>query len=968
MTALYPLRREWDHERVSPPETGMVGRDAEAARLRAVFEEARQGRPRTALIAGEAGIGKSRLITEFLDGLDSSTQKLVGRCVDFGAVAPPLAPVVSAIRPLVAELGPERVLAVTRSGGEALLRFVGASGSDSTPLAEMDRLNEAIIDVLETVATEHPVVLVVEDIHWADPATLHLLSFATRLSSRSSLMVVVSYRDDELPRGHRLRPLLAEWERDRQVERIAPRRLGRNEVREQARRLMGADPSASRVDALLRRSEGVPFFVEELIDLDPGSSDEVPSTISELLLGRYDALDLECRYVARVIAAGGDSVDHALLAAVLQRDEEELDRCLLSAIDVGLLRVVGIGYAFRHALVRDAVSAESLPGERMRVHRRYAEALTGPEGSARSGLDRVVLVANHWMQANMTDRAFDSAVAAMRLSADSSAHATAAQMGERLLDLWDIVDAPADRAGSSIGELLPEIARAWYRAGEPARAIAFVEQALSAVPPDEVERRAWLLVDLGDVLLGTQDLRRREVLEAALALLSDDADPALRTRIVADLSGESMMQGDYVMAIRLATDALTLSPQGTSGPASRAANYRGISRVALLDFDAGLADLELSRELAGDDLRARSLYYANGSSILLSLGKYQECLRLAREGLAFARSMGVERSFGHCMTLNTIEPLFATGRWAESDAAIEHLSRLDPPPTAWLSLVRVQIRATMWRGLPEDAWASYRALAPEIERITASDEPESRASNAADYSLVALARDDVDSAWSIASTVVRGTPIESGGFALPALGSLALVIARRRRDGDAQELRDAEHELRAQLGHHVNWPTHEFWSTFCEAALGGPTGTGDDPAAWEVALTALETPSAPVITRLLALRESARAQLLAGRRADAAEALGELRRQGEDVGSGLAVSWAETDTRAAGLGDVSASSDSALTSREEQVLELIAEGLSNGQIGARLFISPKTVSVHVSAILRKLGATTRTQAAHLARA
>jgi DNA-binding CsgD family transcriptional regulator len=253
----------------------------------------------------------------------------------------------------------------------------------------------------------------------------------------------------------------------------------------------------------------------------------------------------------------------------------------------------------------------------------------------------------------------------------------------------------------------------------------------------------------------------------------------------------------------------------------------------------------------------------------------------------------------------------------------------------------------------------------------AAFEYQTRAGVAHDLIFVALARGDLATATEFAHVLSGPRPVGSPGWELPLIGAAALELARRREatPGTDREFGDEEAHLRELLASDAVWPTHEFWTAFVEAQLGGERGTGTDVDAWERAADLAQSPTVPVLWRLLALYGLARAQLEAGDRVDAAESCALLRERAGEVGAGLLVQWADELLLRGGLaaerGELVHRGDADLTAREQQVLDLVAEGLSNGQIAERLYISRKTVSVHVSAILRKLGASSRTEAVRL---
>lgn len=370
--------------------------------------------PFTVIIGGEAGIGKTRLVREFTAGLAPDVRLLAGQCVDLGSVAAPYAPVKTALRTLVSEVGAERVLEAVgpgRTAFVALLPELAVSGADTDTApapagAAASQLHEAIAVLLETFSRERPIVFVIEDLHWIDAASLALLRFLMRALGSSRVLTVLSYRTEDVTRGHPVRAFLSEAERDRWVERRELGRLTRAQVRKLVKSLIvDTTPSQSAIDTLFRRSDGVPFFVEELVGID-GCRDEgfVPDTLRELLLARYERLPESAQELLRLISTGGVRISHALLSEVYAGTADELDAAARQSVLFGVLTIEGDDYAFRHALVREAILSDLLPGERARFHARYAGAY---EAMATAGTRRLAAeISFHWLGAHDAVRAF----------------------------------------------------------------------------------------------------------------------------------------------------------------------------------------------------------------------------------------------------------------------------------------------------------------------------------------------------------------------------------------------------------------------------------------------------------------------------------------------------------------------------------------------------------------------------------
>jgi DNA-binding CsgD family transcriptional regulator/tetratricopeptide (TPR) repeat protein len=951
----------------SPSTAIMIGRDAELAELTAAFEATATDGPRIVVVGGEAGIGKTRLLHEFRSTLADRAVAVTGQCVEFGTVGLPYVPLAGVFRGLAAAFGTDAVTEAAGAARPALRAMIeGATPAERDERTGVDRLDEVVTTLLERLSADRPLVVVIEDLHWADAATLDVLRFAARVLQTGRLLLVVSYRSDDVGRGHPLRGFLAELERNRRTSRIVLARLSASEVRAQARELTGEAPSPERARALFERSEGVPFFVEELIGLDRDAA-PVPDTLRELLLGRYEGLSPVAQQVVRVLAAGGGGVEDDTLAEVAGMPTARLEEALREAIDARILVVADGRYDFRHALVREAVGAELLPGESSRVHIGYARALEARPGEPTQAAARAVLVSYHWMEAHALEEAYRASLDGARLSRNAYAYASAAQLGERALLLWDRVADPAGVSGMSHVELLEFTAVSWRNAGEPQRALATIDLALAEVDRANTDAHARLLRNKGVMLNVDGRPDSVGVFERALEVVGPDGDAMLRANILGELAAQYMVSGREERAIAAATEALETAPASARRSRSVAANVRGGVHIHAGRIEQGMADYDLAKQAAGDDRDALLRYYVNTSDSLHLLGRFEDSLARAAAGLELARAAGVERTSGAILTVNTVDPLFALGRWSEASDLIDRSLELSPPAVFLVYLRRAKIRSALWGGDPQGALAMFRRWASSMTEL-AEFEDQTRAGLALDIADLHLAIGDLDEAWRWASGLVTSPRLASPGWELPLAPTLARVIARRRTAASDPELHAEDEQALHRVLARDDWPTRDFWGAFVGAELGGPDRAGSDPGMWQEALAAAEGAGIPVLARLLVLHGLARAQVRSGDRGAATGTLGRLRESALAVSAGLLRDWADALEADAGLTArrTERADDSALTTREAQVLDLVAEGLSNGQIAERLFISRKTVSVHVSAILRKTGAASRTEAVRLA--
>ncbi|GAA3511199.1 helix-turn-helix transcriptional regulator [Aeromicrobium panaciterrae] len=939
----------------------MIGRDADLRELDAVYAQVVEGEPRAVVVAGEAGIGKTRLLTEFTTRASMSARILRGQCVDLGEVAPPYAPIAALLRELVDQAGADAVIEAAGPGREAIGVLLPELGGDSAGGASANRLHELVAILLEHFARERPLIVVIEDLHWADDATLTVLKFLLRAVASGPIMIVLTYRSDDVHRGHPLRVFLTEIERGRLAKRLELRRLSRAQVRKQAHSILGRTPDFDLVESVFERSEGVPFFVEELVECE---GEVLPETLRDVLLARYERLDEGTRYFLRVLSAGGVRIEHELVEEVFDRGTEELDVAARAALVANVLVVDDSAYAFRHALVREAVHGDLLPGERTRFHARYAEVLAAADEPG-----NVTEIAYHWHSASNHAKAFPAMLAAMHHAAGSYAFLTAAQMGERALELWDAVDGAEELAGISRSMLTGKVSAYLLAAGEPERALATIDLAIgmSAEPGPELARHLLLK---GRCIDNAARPGSIPLLEQALSMLPPGADDPLRARALHRLAARYMLEGHLTLGAEMAGQALELALRlDFRAAASVASNIRGVSRAHSGEVDDGVADLERAKDLADGDRDAMLRFRVNYSDMLNLLGRYADSVAVADEGLDRAREFGVERSSGAVLASNMIDPLFALGEWERASRLLDRVIALSPPLTFRIYLQRAKVWSTLWRGDLEDAERLFKHSGPHLLAL-AEVEVQSRLEYVRVAGELALARDDVPAAWGHLSHVISEEFHSLPGHSVMIYAQAARALARLRADSATEvDVDDAEKRLRERIRADAFWPTAAPWAAVADAELGGTARTGDGVAEWERALEASDV--LPAQVRPYALMRLAAAQHASGMRSDATATLARSIEDAETLGAGLVTSQARAFAERAGLAlEGTAARREAgsveLTAREQQVLELITEGLTNRQIGERLFISVKTASVHVSAILRKLGASSRTEAAVIA--
>ena len=1015
-----------------------VGRTEELTRLAAAGDRAAGGTPTTVLVGGEAGVGKTRLVGEVVAAARGNRATvLVGGCVELGGEGVPFAPLIEALRGFVRDLDepglarllpgharselarllPELAPVAGPGGTGPVLRQVprwggiadpgGAGPALSTtpgPWSEQGRLFELFLGLLERLGEERPAVLVVEDLHWADRSTRDLLAFLVRNLRHGRLLLLLTYRSDELHRRHPLRPFLAELDRGRRVERLELARFGRAEVAAQLAGIQGAPVPAELAERIHARSGGNAFFVEELAAA--ATDGELPPSLRDTLLARIELLAEPAQRVLGVAAASGTRVDHDLLAEVAGLPEPKLLSALRETVSAQVLLVDADDgtYGFRHALVKEAVYGELLPGERTRLHARFAAALAGRDIAGDPG--PAAELAWHWYAAHDLDRALPAAVAAGLAAERAYAFAEAQRQFERALELWDRTggeERTERRDGMDKAELLARAGEAAANSGAAERAVALVRSALAELdPPAEPLRAAQLTERLAFHLRIAGRPGAFEAYQEAVRLVPQTPSAA-RAQALAGLGQALMLRARFAEAASVCEEAIAVARQvGARVVEGHALNSLGTAIVRLDQVDRGLACLEDARRLAAELGAAKDEARAcvNLSDILEDLGRLEESLTVATEGMEVASAAGLRRTFGAFLAGNAASTLCNLGRWEESARLTDAYLELGDDEDLNTVTLR-QSRAVLDAGRGDFAGA--------LAHVRAARRLSGDMFIAVQYAPVLSAVEAEVAAWQgrleeAAAAVAGGLAALQGPLAdlracmLLALGlwveadRVALAVARHDPATVADARLVAAELLRwaggALGGSEVAWK-RALLAT-CEAEWARAQGL-DNPEGWLAAVTAWEASGHPY--PLAVARWRAAGALLA-RRSDRAQAADLLRRAHEvAVALGAGPLRGEVE-RLARLGRVDLRPDAAtnagpdgttsdgdgpapaaepspgaelgLTARELEVLALVAEGRSNRQVGDALFISAKTASVHVSNILAKLGVASRVEAAAVA--
>ncbi len=706
-----------------------IGRHEELAALTRLLDRARSQGPAFALIGGEAGVGKTRLARELAElAAGQGCCVLTGQCVELGGEGLPLAPLVDALRTLARTMPLDQLADVLGPAAPALSRLLpelaqvmaAAPGEPAgrspagvlAPLAGEDmskaQLLEHVLGTLDRLSGVRPVLFTVEDLHWADRSTLDLVAFLVRSARQSRVMITVTYRSDELHRRHPLRPLLTSWERDRSIARIDLSRFSRDEVAAQLGAILDRAPAPAVADTVFDRSGGNAYLVEELAGAVAAGGDpaDLPPSLGDVLLSRVDALSADGQRLLRTASVAGRAVPEPLLAQVAGLDEAQLYTALREAVDSHLLVIdpSGHGYAFRHALTRDAVYEDMLPGERVRLHAAYGAALERDPALTGDEADAATL-AYHWYAALDLPRALPASVDAAMRAMTAGAPAEALRLLERALEIWPRVPDAETRTGLDRVEVSRLAANAAYRYGTLDRALSLLADALAELPetddgslPGDRSRRALLLARYAVVQRdGSAPEEATETLRRALALLPPDQVTRAHAVVLATLASAQVRAdelADAAKTARLALDAARAA--GAREAEADAAVTLGSALTYLDSAEAGLSSLRdglrtalaLSdqasqtgragpsspamlaeeSELGGSERTVIALRaYINLSDVLEMLGQHAAAVETAEAGTALAARAGMSRTLGSYLVGNTAEPLIRLGRWDEAD-------------------------------------------------------------------------------------------------------------------------------------------------------------------------------------------------------------------------------------------------------------------------------------------------------------
>lgn len=968
----------------------LIGRSNQLKELEQHLQATRRGMGRIVTIAGEAGMGKTRLVHEFVQQArqQGDVELLVGRTYD-EEPALPYGPFIDVIRMCVREQGVETIVEAAGPWLSDLAGLVPELRSLVTPVSNNDdtqaqkrRLFEGIAQIIRPLNPEHVRIIVLEDIHWSDQTSQELLRFLARVLIEERILLLATYRADELHRRHPLTSLLAYLTRERLYDEIRLEPLSREALGEMLETMLGRPVSGRFIDVIESHSEGNPFFIEEIVKsliqngqldmliqgMEQGKSINhlaIPASIKESILTRiagFDEATTEVLYYAAIV---GRRFDFDLLLRLLDMEEAELLRIIDTLVANHIVVEVPDDedrYRFRHALIREALYDDMLGRERRMKHRKVLQALEerGPEAC------EIDQLAHHAYQARELEKASQYARMAAERAQRLYAYREAVSGYQLALEL-DEGDNPLERA-----ELLFQLAQSAYHLGDTSTAMKAL-------------REAQPLYEQGGDRLRAGDMARRsarilwerddfdgafEVLNTALRMQESEPPSIELGMTYSTFSHVYMVMGRNQESVEWGQKALAIADAlGDEIIQAHALNNIGVALASLSGGAQGVSHLQRSLEISKklgmllDTARA----YINLGGTFTSMGQIGLARQTFSEGIEFAQQFGLEADLG--MLLNRLGKLeLEAGRWAEAEQLFIRSNRIDLQGLRHFSYGNPYLAEVWFRQgrINEAIGEALRATQDNNEH------------QADDYMQVAYsvlmrsyaAKNDLEQAaiylerwwstWSDHGPIHKLLTWAVDGFEL---------AYQLKRDDMVQAMLDRFDLPIASAICDETWLVPLQYEDIYALVAGHERRYDDAIEHFNRAINLWKEREAPY-NEGLSRRRKAELLLQSSNVSKRAEGMRELNAaQGlfttlgashelQKISALLREQSQQQRTPAKGNAHASG-----LTPREQQVIALVARGYSNRAIAEALHIAEKTAEVHVSNILGKLGFTSRAQAA-----
>jgi len=910
-----------------------VGRKDELDLLRAAFARAAGGHGSTVLLSGDAGIGKTRLIGEWRIWLQQR-QAIVGlgECLDYARA--PYAPFVDALRDALTQ-APDALrdaLAVRRILSTLIPELGGGSGPRAAEVSKR-QLFDAFAEAFRIIATASTAIIAIEDLHWADPDSLDLLLHLSRIAPHERIMLVATFRDDEVDRG-KLASLRARLQRRPNVDAVRLSPLERTEMRMLAREMLGKHPPTGReaIERSITLAEGNPFYAEELLrHALEGQGADMPLTLRGVILERLRSLSADQRTALVYAAVIGRRFEPELLAAALSRPIEAIIDALRAARDNQLIiEEPGqpVSYRFRHALVQEILYRELLVPEAQAVHLKIARALESDGGATRR---RAMELARHYWEARDLDKTMQYADLAGDAATQTLAHAQAATHYERA------IEAAPTLSQSDRSRLYEKLAFALLDAGSierSLRAFSLALEGLSGTTRLEDMANLHLGMSRAERLLGD---RRAALTHADIAIASLASLPqsSIRYRALVFRANLAANADDLPGLLATLSEAETFSGEPDLGRLSRVHALRAHACMIQGDFERARQECETAIAVAQEagDLVALAVNFNEAALIYEEEGDLDSAINVSERAVRIAR----ERLLTHPEVVangNRALYLLMLGDVTAARAAIDLVlaaPSLDDQPL----LAGVAMGVGILVGVRQGDAAFVAGLFDEVvlDQIFAFG---------GSYSVISgMARAEVFFADGRLGDAQRAFHEALAAVRTPT-NDLALFLwpARFARAEDLARLRESLAPWAARQ------PTARGRGYLSLLDAQAARGRGDVSAAKQHAADA-----ATALADIGYLLFKGFSLELGGRTREAVEtyrrsgALGDVARLDRELAP-----RGRRDRHAVDL-----------SKREREVAQLISSGKSNKAIASALGISERTVENHVTSIFKKFGVASRTE-------
>ncbi len=822
------------------------------------FRAAFTGHAGAVLVGGDAGVGKTSLVGELVrQARREDAVVLVGNAIDI-ADAPPFWPVLSALRTSMRSRPDDEVGALLSQWLDRL----PSSRGEGPPVRLLDLLHQMITELAEL----RPVVLVIEDLQWADRSTRDLVAFLVAILTHEPVLVVATFRTDSPGRTPDLAVAMAELRRHQKVTALELAPLPREVVAALVQELAPGRPDLE--ELVWKRSAGNAFIAEETVRaVLGGDARGLPPTLREVVLSRIEMLSPAGQQVVRAIAASVGPLRHQLLAEVLDLPAAALLDAIRQAVAHGVVVVddSGEGYRLRHGLMTEVVTGDLLPGERIELHRRFAVALAAGPDSTQPGL--AAQLAHHWYEAGDAEQALVASVAAAWASEGVHAYTEAHRHWLRAAELRPRVS--EDAVVVRRAECLDRAARAAELGGDHDQAVRLLDQLLNDREAPEGMAAALLHARKGSALAGAGRVTDAAAsYRAAAALLpATTGAEAERAQVLAGQSRALLHALEFAGARTVAGEALAAArAAGVRTVEARVLAVLGFSLAYLEDTAAGAEALDQAlavAEDAGEPQAIGEAHLRRAELLAGPLNQLEEGIAFARKGVERMRELGLDRTAGVALLTYEANALFRLGRWADAQQAVAEAWKLGPSGAAALDVRLARCRIDLGRGRLDAAAADLEAV-ELLARSTTG--PRQRIPLLVLFSALELWRRHPERA----AAARRGGASGGRGGRRRHLGGRAAGVARHPRLGRPRHRRAhpavagagrpvaPPHRGAAppRVGHRARRPLADRGvHLMCAAEIGRAAGA-TDPDAWERAAATLDRHGQPYPAAYARMRQA----------------------------------------------------------------------------------------------------------------